>query len=129
MLLLRYSRAHATGPMYLSSTAVCCMEALKLTVCALMLFVGEGRGTVSGLADVVKREFVEKPHEVARLAVPSLLYLLQNNLLYFALSNLAATPYARPRRNLGRLRGLPTSWPRRRRDPPSRKSSTEPGIK
>mmetsp|Transcript_9 Transcript_9/g.32 ORF Transcript_9/g.32 Transcript_9/m.32 type:complete len:381 (+) Transcript_9:257-1399(+) len=93
VLLLRYSRAHATGPMYLSSTAVCCMEALKLTVCALMLFVGEGRGTVSGLADVVKREFVEKPHEVARLAVPSLLYLLQNNLLYFALSNLAATPY------------------------------------
>ena len=32
VLLLRFSRQQA-GPMYLSSTAVCCMEAMKLSVC------------------------------------------------------------------------------------------------
>ena len=93
VLLMRYSRSHATGDMYLASTAVCCMEVLKLLVCVGMLYAGEGRGSLSGLIGVFRREFLEKPNEVLRLAVPSFLYLLQNNLLYFALSNLRATPY------------------------------------
>ena len=93
VLLMRYSRSHATGDMYLASTAVCCMEVLKLCVCVAMLYAGEGRGSLSGLIGVFRREFFEKPNEVLRLAVPSFLYLLQNNLLYFALSNLRATPY------------------------------------
>ena len=93
VLLMRYSRSHATGDMYLASTAVCCMEVLKLCVCVAMLYAGEARGSISGLVDVFRREFLEKPNEVLRLAVPSFLYLLQNNLLYFALSNLRATPY------------------------------------
>ena len=93
VLLMRYSRSHATGEMYLASTAVCCMEVLKLCVCVGMLYAGEARGSLSGLLGVFRREFVEKPSEVLRLAVPSFLYLLQNNLLYFALSNLRATPY------------------------------------
>ena len=93
VLLMRYSRSHATGDMYLASTAVCCMEVLKLCVCVGMLYAGEARGSISGLVNVFRREFLEKPKEVLRLAVPSFLYLLQNNLLYFALSNLRATPY------------------------------------
>ena len=93
VLLMRYSRSHATGEMYLASTAVCCMEVLKLCVCVGMLYAGEARGSISGLVNVFRREFLEKPSEVLRLAVPSFLYLLQNNLLYFALSNLRATPY------------------------------------
>ena len=93
VLLMRYSRSHATGEMYLASTAVCCMEVLKLCVCVGMLYAGEARGSISGLLNVFRREFLEKPSEVLRLAVPSFLYLLQNNLLYFALSNLRATPY------------------------------------
>jgi len=92
VLLMRLSRSRA-GPMYLSSTAVCCMEILKLTVCFLMLLTGEAKGSPAGLIDLVHKELISKPREVLRLAVPSFLYLLQNNLLYFALSNLRATPY------------------------------------
>jgi UDP-sugar transporter A1/2/3 len=93
VLLMRYSRSHAEGAMYLASTAVCCMEVLKLCVCVFMLYAGEGRGSVKGLMSVIRGEFVEKPQEIARLAVPSFFFLLQNNRLYLALSNLRATPY------------------------------------
>ena len=68
------------------------MEVLKLCVCVGMLYAGEARGSM-WIAECVSAEFLEKPSEVLRLAVPSFLYLLQNNLLYFALSNLRATPY------------------------------------
>ena len=47
VLLMRYSRSHATGDMYLASTAVCCMEVLKLCVCVGMLYAGEGRSSLS----------------------------------------------------------------------------------
>jgi len=92
VLLLRFSRQQA-GPMYLSSTAVCCMEAMKLSVCMAMLLVGEARGSVAGVAAVLRAELLGKPREVGKLAVPAVLYLVQNNLLYFALSHLRATPY------------------------------------
>lgn len=92
VLLLRFSRQQA-GPMYLSSTAVCCMEVMKLSACFLALLVGEARGSPRGVAAIVKKELVEKPREVGKLAVPAVLYLVQNNLLYFALSHLRATPY------------------------------------
>ena len=38
-------------------------------------------------------QVVGRPDDILRLAIPSVAYVLQNNLLYFALSNLAATPY------------------------------------
>ena len=54
VLLMRYSRSHATGDMYLASTAVCCMEVLKLCVCVGMLYAGEARGSISGLIGPLK---------------------------------------------------------------------------
>ena len=92
VLLMRYTRQQ-TGPMYLSTTAVCCMEAMKLSVCSLMLLRGEAKGSSRVLMSVFKQEILAKPREVAKLAVPAVLYLIQNNLLYFALSHLHATPY------------------------------------
>jgi len=47
----------------------------------------------SQLFTALNLEVVKKPMEVAKLSVPSLLYIVQNNLLYYALSNLDATPY------------------------------------
>jgi len=72
VLLLRFSRQQA-GPMYLSSTAVCCMEVMKLSACFLALLVGEARGSPRGVAAIVKKELVEKPREVGKLAVPAVL--------------------------------------------------------
>lgn len=41
----------------------------------------------------LRREVILNPVEVAMLAVPSVLYTLQNNLLYIALGNLDAATY------------------------------------
>ena len=92
VLLMRSSRdGHADRPMYLASSAVCCMEVLKLSVCALML-LRNSNYNVPAWRRVVRNEVLE-PWGMAKLAVPAVLYLLQNNLLYFALSHLRATPY------------------------------------
>jgi hypothetical protein len=44
-------------------------------------------------AEKLKREVLMNPKELAMLAVPSILYTLQNNLLYIALANLDAATY------------------------------------
>ena len=92
VILMRYTRQRS-GIMYLSSTAVCCMEIMKLSVCFLMLLCSEARGSFHMLFILFRREVLGKPEEVGKLSIPALLYLIQNNLLYFALSHLQATPY------------------------------------
>ena len=92
VLLMRYSRQRS-GSMYISSTAVCSMEVMKLSVCFLMLLCGEAHGSFGMLVFMIRKEVLGRPKEVAKLALPALLYLIQNNLLYFALSHLQATPY------------------------------------
>jgi hypothetical protein len=94
VLLLRSSREnkHDEGPMYLASTAVFCMETLKLFSCAIMIFRGVAANDMHRWWHIVSKEVLE-PWEMAKLSLPAILYLLQNNLLYFALSHLRATPY------------------------------------
>lgn len=45
------------------------------------------------LNSVLRQEIVHKPIETLKLAIPSGIYTLQNNLLYVALSNLDAATY------------------------------------
>lgn len=45
------------------------------------------------LNSVLRQEIVHKPVETLKLAIPSGIYTLQNNLLYVALSNLDAATY------------------------------------
>ena len=87
VLCMRLSRSRP-GPMYVASTAVCCAELLKLAICFAAVYVENGRGFVAAL-----RTQVFRPRELARLSLPAVLYVVQNNLLYVALSNLRATPY------------------------------------
>ena len=67
------------------------MEVLKLSVCGLML-LRNCQYNAQAWRRTVRIEVLE-PWGMAKLAVPAVLYLLQNNLLYFALSHLRATPY------------------------------------
>jgi UDP-sugar transporter A1/2/3 len=91
VMLLRYSRT-MEGPRYLSSTAVASMEVLKLLTCLIVVLVDCGF-RIKEWAHVVREEIIDRPFELVRLAVPSLLYTVQNNLLYLALSNLDAVVY------------------------------------
>lgn len=45
------------------------------------------------LNSILRQEILNKPIETLKLAIPSGIYTLQNNLLYLALSNLDAATY------------------------------------
>lgn len=78
--------------MYASSTAVVCMEVLKLITC-LCVVLWQHRLNLSATIKAIKDEVIGQPKEVMKLCVPSVLYVVQNNLLYFALSHLDAATY------------------------------------
>lgn len=50
-------------------------------------------GGAKGLTDTLRLEVASQPKEMMKLSIPSLVYTVQNNLLYFALSHLNAATY------------------------------------
>ena len=92
VLLMRYSRTTSSGEdLYLSSTAVATMELMKFVIC--LGVVGTQAGSMDGLAKQLRQHILHSPGELLKLSVPSFLYMIQNNLLYLALSNLDAATY------------------------------------
>lgn len=49
--------------------------------------------SMRALNSILRQEILNKPVETLKLAIPSGIYTLQNNLLYVALSNLDAATY------------------------------------
>ncbi|KAF4072646.1 hypothetical protein AMELA_G00265210 [Ameiurus melas] len=93
VLTMRYSRTlQADGPRYLASSAVVLAEVLKILTCVCLVFK-EHSYSVRALSSVLRQEILRKPVETLKLAIPSGIYTLQNNLLYLALSNLDAATY------------------------------------
>ncbi|XP_030630641.1 solute carrier family 35 member A3b [Chanos chanos] len=93
VLTMRYSRTlQEDGPRYLASSAVVSAELLKIVACVWLVFM-EHNFSMRGLNRVLKEEILNKPMETLKLAIPSGIYTLQNNLLYVALSNLDAATY------------------------------------
>ncbi|XP_046708685.1 solute carrier family 35 member A3b isoform X2 [Silurus meridionalis] len=93
VLTMRYSRTLSSeGPKYLASSAVVFSEILKLLTSTMLVFHSSSF-SVRGLNQVLKEEIIDKPLDTMKLAIPSGIYTLQNNLLYVALSNLDAATY------------------------------------
>ncbi|KAJ7992977.1 hypothetical protein DPEC_G00267670 [Dallia pectoralis] len=93
VLTMRYSRTlQGEGPRYLASSAVVVAEFLKIITCVLLVFK-EQSYSVRALNSILRQEIAHKPMETLKLAIPSGIYTLQNNLLYVALSNLDAATY------------------------------------
>ncbi|KAJ8357347.1 hypothetical protein SKAU_G00201410 [Synaphobranchus kaupii] len=93
VLTMRYSRTlQGEGPRYLASSAVVSAELLKILACTLLVFK-EHSYSLRALNRVITEEIFNKPMETLKLAIPSGIYTLQNNLLYVALSNLDAATY------------------------------------
>ncbi|KAK7162725.1 hypothetical protein R3I93_006923 [Phoxinus phoxinus] len=93
VLTMRYSRTlQSEGLRYLASSAVVCAEVLKIVACLLLVFRDQSF-SVRALNRVLKEEIINKPLLTLKLAIPSGIYTLQNNLLYVALSNLDAATY------------------------------------
>ncbi|XP_027039543.1 CMP-sialic acid transporter-like [Pocillopora damicornis] len=88
--LLRYSRTRS-NKMYFTSTAVFLAEVVKLFTTLVVIFFqcGNVKAFTSYLIDNL---FVD--HKATfRLSVPSLLYVVQNNLVYIAMTHLESTTF------------------------------------
>ncbi|CAL8308899.1 unnamed protein product [Lota lota] len=93
VLTMRYSRTiQGDGPRYLASSAVVVAELMKIVAC-LLLVLKEHSYSLRALNSILRQEILYKPIDTLKLAVPSGIYTLQNNLLYVALSNLDAATY------------------------------------
>ncbi|XP_062311379.1 UDP-N-acetylglucosamine transporter-like [Osmerus eperlanus] len=93
VLTMRCSRTQlGDGPRYLASSAVVAAEVMKIVACLLIVFK-EHSYSLRSLNSLLRQEIVHKPMETLKLAIPSGIYTLQNNLLYIALSNLDAATY------------------------------------
>ncbi|XP_051234013.1 solute carrier family 35 member A3a [Dicentrarchus labrax] len=93
VLTMRYSRTlQAEGPRYLASSAVVVAEVMKILACVLLV-LKEHNYSMRALNSILRQEIAYKPIETLKLAIPSGIYTLQNNLLYVALSNLDAATY------------------------------------
>ena len=91
VLIMRYSRTthDPDQPLYLASTAVFIMEVMKLVVC-LAIVAYQANGAIH---QELYQHVIQSPMEIVKLTVPSVLYTIQNNLLYLALTNLDAATY------------------------------------
>lgn len=92
-LTVRYTRVSTPkDQLYSSTTVVLLSEMTKLCISTSALaftFNFDSQATINCL----KGEFFGKPIELLKMSVPSLLYAVQNNLDFVALSNLDAGVY------------------------------------
>ena len=93
VLTLRYSRKGTEGqPLYIVSTAVVMTEATKFFI-SLFVFLYSNEMDIVKTLSTLKEEIIEKFRDTIKLSVPAILYTIQNNLLFVALSNLDAATF------------------------------------
>jgi len=90
-LSMRYARTRP-GDMFISTTAVFCAELLKLITCLGLVWNAEDRKVGQWWA-ALDRTIIKQPWDTVKVMVPSAVYLVQNNLLYVAASNLDVATY------------------------------------
>lgn len=89
--LLLAAKSQRQPRSYLNSTAVTLSELLKLMVSIIGVYASS-RST-SGAVGEVGRTLFGMPDQMLRVAMPSLLYTIQNNIIYTALSHLDAVSF------------------------------------
>lgn len=92
VLTMRYSRKVHGEKIYLASTAVVLTELMKFVISASVLFYNSNCD-VEKTGKLLYLEIIVKASETLKVSVPSVLYTIQNNLLYVALSHLDAVTF------------------------------------
>lgn len=67
-------------------------EWTKLITCLVLVFYEEGKNTQQFIK-ALRKTIIENPVDTVKVCVPSLLYVIQNNLLYLSASHLDAATY------------------------------------
>lgn len=91
ILSIRYVRT-LPGDRFFATSAVVMAEVLKVTTCLLIILV-QKRGNVKEMVVFLYDCIVVQYRDTLKLAIPSLIYTLQNNLQYIAISNLPAATF------------------------------------
>jgi len=93
ILMTRYTRTvHVEGPRYKSSCLVLVAELIKLIAC-LTWVLYKNKFNFIQFKNEINSKIIRKPLETLKVAVPSGIYSLQNNLLFVAISYLDAPTY------------------------------------
>uniref|UniRef100_A0A8C0IK62 Solute carrier family 35 member A1 n=1 Tax=Chelonoidis abingdonii TaxID=106734 RepID=A0A8C0IK62_CHEAB len=87
---LRYTRI-AEKELYFATTAVCITEVIKLFLSVGIL--AKETGSLGRLMTSLRENVLGSPKELLKLSVPSVVYAVQNNMAFLALSNLDAAVY------------------------------------
>ena len=66
-------------------------EVVKISIC--LLYIIYSKGGFGGLVREINMEMIQKPVDCMKLLIPSLLYTLQNNLQFIAISNISAAVF------------------------------------
>merc|ERR1719309_1916359 len=90
-LSMRYARTRP-GDMFISTTAVFMAELVKLVTCLGLVWNAEER-SFGQWWEALHSTIVRQPLDTVKVMVPSAVYLIQNNLLYVAASNLDVATY------------------------------------
>lgn len=90
ILVMRFVRTRE-GEMFVATTAVIMSELFKAGTCLLIIFIQEG--SVRQWLNLLYQDIICEPMDCLKVCVPSLVYVLQNNLLYVAVSNLDAATF------------------------------------
>ncbi|XP_038127158.1 UDP-galactose translocator isoform X1 [Cyprinodon tularosa] len=91
ILSIRYVRT-LPGDRFFTTSAVVMAEVLKVTTCLLIILL-QKRFNLKETACFLLDSVVFQYKDTLKLAVPSLIYTLQNNLQYVAISNLPAATF------------------------------------
>ncbi|XP_054005042.1 UDP-galactose translocator [Hylaeus anthracinus] len=89
-LSMRYALTRS-GDMFLPSTAVVMSEVVKLLTSLVLCYIEEG--SFPKFCNSLKVIIIKQPIDTLKVSVPSLLYIIQNNVLYVSASNLDAATY------------------------------------
>ncbi|KAK0092732.1 hypothetical protein PV326_000711 [Microctonus aethiopoides] len=92
--LVGLSMRHAQtrpGDKFQSSTAVVMAEVVKCIICLILVLIEEG--SLKKFINALNNTIVKQPIDTLKVCVPSIVYLIQNNLLYVSASNLDAATY------------------------------------
>jgi len=86
IIVMRYVRTRP-GDMFASTTAVVMTEVLKVSACFIIIWLEEGM-SVRRCCSHLNENIIQQPWDCVRVSVPAFIYMIQNNLIYVAASNL-----------------------------------------
>ena len=90
IISMRYSRT-VGGSMFIATTAVVLSETLKLVTCLTIIFFQ--KGSFGEYSQHLYESIVVNWQDTLKMSVPAIVYALQNNLQYVAVSNLGAAVF------------------------------------